>query len=63
MKALQILAVAALAGMALAAVAQAGGDNVKFPENYAKGVLYTTRTGRTTSSIASCSRRRRLSKP
>jgi hypothetical protein len=34
-------ALACVAG-ALAAVAQAGGDNVKFPENYAKGVMYTT---------------------
>jgi hypothetical protein len=40
MKALQVLAVAALAGAALCAVAQAGGDNIKFPENYAKGVMY-----------------------
>jgi hypothetical protein len=33
---------AALIGAALTIAAQAGGDNVKFPENYAKGVLYTT---------------------
>ena len=42
MKRWQIGCAVALVGAALAAVAQAGGDNVKFPENYAKGVLYTT---------------------
>jgi Cytochrome P460 len=42
MKRWQILPMLALAGIALAAVAQAGGDNVKFPENFANGVLYTT---------------------
>lgn len=42
MKALQIAFAAGLASAALTLVAQAGGDNVKFPENYAKGVLYTT---------------------
>ena len=33
---------ALLAAAVLAVGARAGGDNVKFPENYAKGVLYTT---------------------
>jgi hypothetical protein len=42
MKALRILPAVALIAAALTLVAQAGGDNVKFPENYAKGVLYTT---------------------
>lgn len=42
MKAQRMLPVAALAAVALTAGARAGGDNVKFPENYAKGVLYTT---------------------
>ena len=42
MKALGILSAATLAGVALTVAVQAGGDNVKFPENYAKGVLYTT---------------------
>ena len=35
-------AAALLAGVALTAVVRAGGDLVVFPENYAKGVLYTT---------------------
>jgi len=42
MKTFGIFCATALAGVALAAAVQAGGDNVKFPENYAKGVLYTT---------------------
>jgi len=42
MKALGILSAATLAGVALSVAVQAGGDNVKFPESYAKGVLYTT---------------------
>ncbi len=33
---------ALLAAAVLAVGARAGGENVKFPENYAKGVLYTT---------------------
>ena len=33
---------ALLAATVLAVGARAGGENVKFPENYAKGVLYTT---------------------
>ena len=40
---LWLMSVAALlAAVVLAVGARAGGDNVKFPENYAKGVLYTT---------------------
>ena len=35
-------ATAAVAGIALTAGVRAGGDLVKFPENYAKGVLYAT---------------------
>jgi hypothetical protein len=42
MKTLRILSALALIGAGLTLVAQAGGDNVKFPESYAKGVLYTT---------------------
>jgi Cytochrome P460 len=42
MKALRIVPAVAVIAAALTLVAQAGGDNVKFPENYAKGVLYTT---------------------
>ena len=42
MKTLRILPALALIGAGLTLVAQAGGDNVKFPESYAKGVLYTT---------------------
>jgi hypothetical protein len=42
MKAYQALSVAALAAVALTATVRAGGDKVVFPENYAKGVLYTT---------------------
>ena len=42
MKALRITSVTALAGIALTVTVRAGGDNVAFPENYAKGVLYTT---------------------
>jgi Cytochrome P460 len=37
-----IAALAALACAAFAMSAKAGGDLVKFPEDYAKGVLYTT---------------------
>jgi hypothetical protein len=33
---------AAMAGVALTAVVHAGGDLIVFPEDYAKGVLYTT---------------------
>jgi hypothetical protein len=42
MKALRIISMAALAGIALTVAVRAGGDNVAFPENYAKGVLYGT---------------------
>jgi hypothetical protein len=42
MKAFQVLSAAALAAVALTATVRAGGDKVVFPENYAKGVLYTT---------------------
>jgi Cytochrome P460 len=43
MKSTGIFCAAALvAGVALTAVARAGGDLVVFPENFAKGVLYTT---------------------
>jgi hypothetical protein len=36
------VALGAVAVLTIAAQVQAGGDLVKFPENYAKGVLYTT---------------------
>jgi hypothetical protein len=42
MKALGILSAAALAGLAMTGAVRAGGDLVAFPDNYAKGVLYTT---------------------
>ncbi len=42
MKAFILLSTSALAIVSLGVGARAGGDNVKFPENYAKGVLYTT---------------------
>ena len=42
MKAARILSLAALAGVAATLAAQAGGDKVVFPENFSKGVLYTT---------------------
>lgn len=42
MKAFQALSAAALAAIAVTATVRAGGDKVVFPENYAKGVLYTT---------------------
>jgi hypothetical protein len=42
MKALRVLGLGTLCGMLLSAGVQAGGENVVFPENYAKGVLYTT---------------------
>jgi hypothetical protein len=42
-KTMHAAALAAIAGGAmLAATARAGGDKVAFPDNYAKGVLYTT---------------------
>ena len=42
MRTYQVLSVATLAAVALTATVRAGGDKVAFPENYAKGVLYTT---------------------
>ena len=42
MKTFRVLSAAALAAVALTATVRAGGDKVVFPENYAKGVLYTT---------------------
>ena len=42
MKAAHILFLAALAGFAATLAVQAGGDKVVFPENFSKGVLYTT---------------------
>lgn len=42
MKTYQVLPAAVLAAVALTATVRAGGDKVAFPENYAKGVLYTT---------------------
>jgi hypothetical protein len=42
MKALRILPALALAAAALTIAVRAGGDNVTFPDNFAKGVLYTT---------------------
>ena len=42
MKTLPIIATLSLAAVALTMAARAGGDKIAFPENYAKGVLYTT---------------------
>jgi hypothetical protein len=42
MKSLKILALTSLAAITLTVAVRAGGDKVMFPENYAKGVLYTT---------------------
>jgi cytochrome P460 len=42
MKKLGMIALAAFAATSLSIVVRAGGDKVAFPENYAKGVLYTT---------------------
>jgi Cytochrome P460 len=42
MKVLGVFCAAAVAGVTFSAAVQAGGDLVAFPENYAKGVLYTT---------------------
>lgn len=42
MKVFILLSTSALAIVSLGVGARAAGDNVKFPENYAKGVLYTT---------------------
>jgi hypothetical protein len=42
MKLVHVLSVSALAAVSLTVAVRAGGDKVAFPENYAKGVLYTT---------------------
>jgi hypothetical protein len=42
MKPLRILSLTGLAAITLTFAARAGGDKVMFPDNYAKGVLYTT---------------------
>jgi hypothetical protein len=42
MRPLHSLLIAILAAGVLTVAAKAGGDKVSFPENYAKGVLYTT---------------------
>ena len=42
MKLIRVLSAAALAAVSLTVAVRAGGDKVTFPENYAKGVLYTT---------------------
>ena len=42
MKALPIVATFGLAAVALTVAVHAGGEKVTFPENFAKGVLYTT---------------------
>jgi hypothetical protein len=42
MKLVHAISIAALAAVSFTVVALAAGDKVKFPENYAKGVLYTT---------------------
>jgi hypothetical protein len=42
MKLMHVLSVAAVAAVSLTVAVRAGGDKVVFPENYAKGVLYTT---------------------
>ncbi len=42
MRTLRILSLAALTTVSLTVAVRAGGDKVKFPDTYAKGVLYTT---------------------
>jgi hypothetical protein len=42
MKLMHVTAIAALAAVSLTIAVRAGGDKIGFPENYAKGVLYTT---------------------
>ena len=61
MKLMHVLSVAALAAVSLTVAVRAGGDKVVFPDNYAKGVPTPPSTAQTTSSIASCTRRRRRS--
>ena len=41
MKPMHVLSVAAMAAVSLTVAVRAGGDKIAFPENYAKGVLYT----------------------
>jgi cytochrome P460 len=42
MKLMHLLSGAALVAVSLTVAVRAGGDKIAFPENYAKGVLYTT---------------------
>jgi hypothetical protein len=42
MKRLALVCITLFTGLAMTAAVEAGPDNVKFPEHYAKGVLYTT---------------------
>jgi hypothetical protein len=42
MKRVHGLSIAALAAVSLSVAVHAGGENVKYPESYANGVLYTT---------------------
>ena len=42
MKLAHVMSLAALAAVSLSVAVRAGGDKITFPENYAKGVLYTT---------------------
>jgi Cytochrome P460 len=42
MKRMQVVSIAALAAVSLTVAVRAGGDKIAFPENFAKGVLYTT---------------------
>ncbi len=42
MRPMHVLSVAAMAAVSLTVAVRAGGDKVAFPDNYAKGVLYTT---------------------
>ena len=42
MKLMHVLSAAALAAVSLTVAVRAGGDKIAFPDNYAKGVLYTT---------------------
>lgn len=42
MKRMHVVSIAALAAVSLTVAVRAGGDKIAFPENYAKGVLYTT---------------------
>jgi hypothetical protein len=42
MKRMHVVSIAALAAVSLTVAVRAGGDKIAFPENFAKGVLYTT---------------------